>query len=144
LKKDRVLFLCTANSARSQMAEALLRHRAGDRFEPHSAGMQPKEIHPYTKQVLEEIGLDISDQYSKAVRVYLGTTLFTYLVTVCADAEARCPTTFVGVQHRLHWAFDDPAALEGAEVEKLQKFRQVRDQIDQKIQSFVAESAVKP
>jgi arsenate reductase (thioredoxin) len=143
MNKARVLFLCTANSARSQMAEALLRHRAGDRFEPHSAGIEPKELNPYTRLVLEEMGLDISGQYSKGVRVYLGTMIFAYLITVCADAEERCPTTFVGVNHRLHWAFDDPAAFEGTDEEKLNRFREIRDQIDQKIQAWVAEEAVK-
>lgn len=142
MNKARVLFLCTANSARSQMAEALLRHHAGDRFEPHSAGLEPKEINPYTRQVLEELGLDISGQSSKGVRVYLGRMIFTYLVTVCADAEEKCPTAFVGVSHRLHWAFDDPAAFEGTHEEKLQKFREIRDQIDKKIQAWVAEQAM--
>src|SRR5690348_4624722 len=99
MNKDRVLFLCTANSARSQMAEALLRHRAGERFEPHSAGLEPKEINPYARRVLEEMGLDISKQYSKGVDVYLGKTIFTYLITVCASAEEKCPTTFIGVSN---------------------------------------------
>lgn len=142
MNKARVLFLCTANSARSQMAEALLRHRAGDRFEVHSAGMEPKDINPYTRLVLGEVGLDMSGQCSKSVREYLGKTIFTYLITVCADAEEKCPTTFVGVSHRLHWAFDDPAALLGTHEEKLQKFRQIRDQIDQKLQAWVAEQTV--
>jgi arsenate reductase len=142
MNKARVLFLCTGNSARSQIAEALLRHHAGDQYEVHSAGIEPKEINPYTRQVLAEIGLDMSGQYSKSVREYLGKTIFTYLITVCADAEEKCPTTFVGVSHRLHWAFDDPAALQGTHEEKLQKFRQVRDQIGQKLQAWVAEQAV--
>lgn len=139
MSKPRVLFLCTANSARSQMAEAFVRHYAGDRLEPHSAGLEPKNIHPYTRLVLEEVGLDISIQTSKGVGTYLGKMLFAYLVTVCADAEAKCPTTFLGVSQRLHWAFDDPAALEGTESEKLAEFRRVRDEIGRKIQAWVAE-----
>lgn len=142
MDKLRVLFLCTGNSCRSQMAEAFLRHYAGDRFEPHSAGLEPKDIHPLTRQVLAEQGIDMTGQVSKGVRVYLGKTLFTYLVTVCADAEAKCPTTFLGVSHRLHWGFDDPAAFDGTEAEQLQKFREVRDQISRQIQAFVAETAV--
>lgn len=142
MDKLRVLFLCTGNSCRSQMAEAFLRHYAGDRFEPHSAGLEPREIHPLTRQVLAEQGIDMTGQYSKGVRVYLGRMLFTYLVTVCADAEARCPTTFLGVSQRLHWAFDDPAAFDGTDAEKLQKFREVRDQIGRQIRAFVAGTAV--
>ncbi len=139
MSKARVLFLCTANSARSQMAEALLRHHAGDRFEAHSAGLEPKEINAYTRLVLEEKGLDLSAHSSKGVRTYLGKMLFAYLVTVCADAEEKCPTTFLGVSRRLHWAFDDPAALVGTHEEKLAEFRRVRDEIDVKIQAWVGE-----
>lgn len=139
MNKPRILFLCTANSARSQMAEALLRHHAGDFLEAHSAGLEPKEINPYTRLVLEELGLDISGQYAKGVRTYLGYTIFAYLVTVCANAEAQCPTTFLGSARRIHWAFDDPAALEGTHEEKLAEFRRVRDQIDARIQAWVGE-----
>lgn len=139
MSKARVLFLCTANSARSQMAEAFLRHHAGDRFEAHSAGLEPKAINAYTRLVLEEKGLDLSAHYSKGVRTYLGKMLFAYLVTVCADAEEKCPTTFLGVSKRLHWAFDDPAAFEGTHEEKLAEFRRVRDEIDVKIQAWVGE-----
>jgi arsenate reductase len=139
MNKPRVLFLCTANSARSQMAEALFRQKAGDRFEAHSAGLEPKEINPYTRLVLEEWGLDLSAQYSKGIRTYLGKMLFAYLVTVCADAEDKCPTTFPGVAKRLHWAFDDPAALEGTHEEMLAEFRRVRDEIDARIRSWAVE-----
>jgi arsenate reductase len=139
MSKTQVLFLCTGNSARSQMAEALLRHRAGDQFQVYSAGLEPKGIHPYTKQVMQEIGLDLAGQYSKDVREYMGKLHFGYLITVCANAEEKCPTTFPGVGQRLHWAFDDPAAAEGTEEEKLQKFREVRDQIDQRIRAWLAE-----
>ncbi len=139
MNKTKVLFLCTGNSARSQMAEALLRHHAGDRFEVYSAGLEPKGIHPYTVQVMEETGIPLTGQYSKDVREYMGKLHFGYLITVCANAEEKCPTTFPSVRQRLHWAFDDPAAAEGAAEEKLHKFREVRDQIDQRIRAWLAE-----
>jgi len=142
MSRPKVLFLCTGNSARSQMGEALLRDRAGDYFEVHSAGLEPKGINPYTVRVLNEIGIDISGQRSKGVSEYLGHVNFGYLITVCSDADARCPTTFLGVSHRLRWPFDDPAGLEGADEEKLRKFRQVRDQIDQKIRDWLKEMGV--
>ena len=129
MDKTNVLFLCTGNSARSQMAEAFLRHYASESFEAYSAGLEPKGIHPYTLRVMSELGLDLSSQRSKDVREYLGQKHFGYLITVCSQAEARCPTTFPGVGQRLHWAFDDPAAFIGSEGETLSKFRQVRDQI---------------
>ena len=137
--KTRVLFLCTGNSARSQMAEALLRHIAGDRFEAYSAGLEPKGMHPFTVRVMEEIGMPLTGQYSKDVREYMGKLHFGYLITVCANAEERCPTTFPGVGQRLHWAFDDPAAVEGTDEDKLAKFREVRDQIDRRIREWLAE-----
>jgi arsenate reductase (thioredoxin) len=137
--KTRVLFLCTGNSARSQMAEALLRHYAGDRFDVYSAGLEPKGMNPFTVRVMEEIGLSLTGQYSKDVREYMGKLHFGYLITVCANAEERCPTTFPGVGQRIHWAFDDPATVEGTDEEKLLKFRQVRGQIDRRIRDWLKE-----
>ena len=139
MTRTRVLFLCTGNSARSQMAEAFLRKYAGDRFEAHSAGMEPKGINPLTIQVMQEAGLDMSGHTSKGFEAYLGKLLFQYLITVCDDAEKNCPTTWPGVSNRLHWQFEDPAAFVGTDAEKLAKFRQVRDQIDQKVKDWVAE-----
>jgi len=127
--KPRVLFLCTGNTTRSQLAEALLRKHAGDKFDVHSAGLDPSEINPYTVKVLEEIGIDTSGQYAKPLTTYLGKTHFSYLITVCSNAEERCPI-FPGMGIRLHWPFEDAAAFEGSEEEKLNKFREVRDQID--------------
>lgn len=135
--KTRVLFLCTGNSARSQMAEAFLRRYAGDRFEAYSAGLEPKGIHPLTVRVMEEIGIPLTGQYSKDVREYLGKLHFGYLITVCAHAEEKCPTAFPGVGQRLHWALDDPAAVEGSDEDKLAKFRQVRDQIGERIREWL-------
>ncbi|NWG16205.1 MAG: arsenate reductase ArsC [Chloroflexi bacterium] len=136
--QQKVLFVCTGNSARSQMAEALLRKYAGDRFEVHSAGLEPKGIHPLTVRVLDEIGVDISGQHSKSLKTYMGRDFFRYVITVCGHADANCPQPLWaqgGV--KLHWPFDDPAAVEGTEETQLAKFREVRDQIDQKIQDWL-------
>ena len=94
MEKPRVLILCTRNSARSQMAEALLKKYAGDKFEVYSAGFDPKEIHPLTRQVMSEVGLDLKDQHAKSVKEYLGKMTFTYLITVCEKAEKDCPIAF--------------------------------------------------
>jgi len=140
MPKIKVLFLCTGNSARSQMAEALLRHFAGDSFEVFSAGLDPQGIHPLTTQVMEEMGISLADQYSKPVGEYMGKTHFGYLITVCSAAEERCPATFPDISSRLFWTFEDPAAFEGSEEEKLQKFREVRDEISRRIQTWLKES----
>jgi arsenate reductase (thioredoxin) len=134
----RVLFLCTGNSARSQMAEAFLRKYSGEAFEAHSAGLQPKGMNPFTVQVMQEVGIDVSSQKSKGVEEYLGKVLFQYLITVCDDAEKNCPSTWPGISKREHWSFEDPAAFEGSSEAKLAKFRQVRDQIEARIQTWVA------
>ncbi|MCS7069832.1 MAG: arsenate reductase ArsC [Meiothermus sp.] len=140
--KAKVLFLCTGNSARSQMAEGFLRHYAGNEFEAYSAGLEPKGLHPLTVKVMQEIGIDISGQRSKSVREYLGYINFGYLIIVCGDAEQKCPTVFVGVNKRMFWPFDDPARIEGTEEEKLAAFRRVRDEIDLKIREWLREMNV--
>jgi arsenate reductase len=139
MNKQKILFLCTGNSARSQMAEAFIRKYADDRFEAHSAGLEPKGLNPLTVKVMEEVGIDVSGQTSKGIDTYLGKTHFQYLVTVCDDADKNCPTVWPGVNTRMHWSFQDPAAAEGTEDEKLAKFREVRDLIDRKIQSWLAD-----
>jgi len=144
MNRANVLFLCTGNTARSQMAEALLRHRADDRFQVFSAGLEPSRINPYTLRVLEEAGIDTEGQYSKGLMEYMGKIHFGYLVTVCGDAEAKCPTTFPGVGRRLHWPFEDPAAVEGSDEEKLEAFRRIRDRIDEKIRSWLREQGISP
>jgi arsenate reductase len=141
MSKARVLFLCTGNSARSQMAEALLRKYAGDRFEVHSAGLEPKDINPYTTRVLGEIGLDISGHSSKDVMKYLGRVHFGYVITVCSNAEENCPI-FPFVIERLHWPFEDPAHFEGTDEETLAKFREVRDQIDARVRAWLGEQGL--
>jgi arsenate reductase len=134
MRKQKVLFLCSQNSARSQMAEAFLREFAEDRFEVYSAGVNPgEEIHPYTIEVMEEVGIDIDDQYPKGLRTYMGKMGFNYSIIVCARAEKDCPKTFPGVGTRLVWVFDDPRAEDVPEEEMLDKFREVRDEIEQKI-----------
>ena len=133
----RVLFLCTTNSARSQMAEAFLKKYGGDKFEAYSAGLEPKGIHPYTEQVMREIGIPLTNQYSKSFREYMGKVHFAYLITVCAEAEKNYPRTFPGVGQRLHWTFEDPAAFEGSDEEKVAKFREVRDKIEQEIKKWL-------
>ena len=120
------------------MAEALLRKHAGDQFEIHSAGLEPTIIHPMTVQVLKEIGIDTSQQYAKPLTKYLGKTYFSYLITVCSNAEERCPY-FPGLSQRLHWPFDDPAAFDGSMDEKLDFFRKIRDQIEAKVIDWLNE-----
>ena len=140
MNKTNVLFLCTGNSARSQMAEAFLRKYGGDHFDVYSAGLEPKGLHPLTKRVMEEIGVDLSGQWSKNVSEYLGKKHFGYFITVCSDADAKCPTTFPGPKsERLRWFFDDPAAVAGSETEALAKFRAVRDQIQARILAWLTE-----
>jgi arsenate reductase len=139
MQQLNVLFLCTGNSARSQMAEAFLRHYAPEEFKAFSAGLEPKGMNPLTVKVMEERGISLDGQYSKSLREYLGRGLFAYLITVCADAEEKCPSVWPGVQYRLHWKFDDPAAATGTEEQRLAKFREVRDLIDTRIQQFVVE-----
>ena len=138
----RVLFLCTGNSARSQMAEAFLRKYARDRFEAHSAGLEPKVVNPFTIQAMQEVGIDISNHTSKGVDAYLGKVLFQYLVTVCDNADKNCPTVWPGVNQRMHWSFEDPAAFEGTDDEKLAKFREIRDQIEQRIKVWLEEQGI--
>ncbi len=134
---QKVLFLCTHNSARSQMAEGLLRHLAEDRFEVHSAGTEATHVRPQAIAVMEEIGVDISDQESKTLERYLGEP-FDYVVTVCDDANEACPV-FPGAKHRLHWSFEDPSQATGSEEERLKVFREVRDEIQERIEAELVE-----
>lgn len=137
-KPIKVLFLCTSNSCRSQMAEAWLRALGGERFEVYSAGLEPHGIHPKTISVLEEAGLDLSNQRSKSLDEYMGKIAFDYLITVCGNAEERCPF-FPGMGTRMHWPFEDPVAYNGPEDEKLALFRKVRDQIKSRIEQWLEE-----
>jgi arsenate reductase len=141
MSKTRVLFLCTGNSARSQMAEALLRKHAGDHFDVHSAGLEPKGINPYTVRVLDEIGIDLGGHRSKDVMEYLGRVHFGCVITVCDNAEANCPIFPFGTI-RLHWSFEDPAHFDGPDEAKLARFREVRDLIDARIRVWLAERSI--
>jgi arsenate reductase len=131
----RVLVVCTGNSARSLMAEALLRSKGGDAFEVHSAGTEPKGVNPLTLRTLAEAGLDASWARSKSVNEYLGQS-FDYVITVCDEARQVCPV-FPGVHEALHWGYQDPAAAEGTEEERLAVFRKVFIQMGERINAFI-------
>jgi arsenate reductase len=137
MSKSKVLFLCTANSARSQMAEALLRRHAGDRYEPLSAGMEPTTVHSLAIRAMSEIGIDISGQRSKSVKEYLGRVALGHVIFVCARAEKNCPYLYPPLAPE-SWPFEDPAAGQGTEEECLEKFRHVRDQIEARIKTWLA------
>ena len=138
LVKRKVLFLCTGNSCRSQMAEAWLRKLGGDSFEVHSAGLEPHGVNPYTIAVMEAAGIDMRAQRSKHLNEFIENADFDYLITVCGNADENCPF-FPGMGSRLHWPFEDPAAFIGPEPDKLAVFQKVRDQIKAKIQSWLEE-----
>jgi arsenate reductase (thioredoxin) len=138
MTKTKVIFICTHNSARSQMAEAFLTRYAKENFDAYSAGYKPQPIHPYTYKVMQEIGIDISGQQPKDLWELAKTQHFGIIVTVCKKTEADCPT-IPGVATRLYWNIEDPAAYEEAEEAKLAKFREVRDQIRQKTLDFLRE-----
>jgi len=135
----RVLFLCTHNSARSQMAEGMLRAWAGDRFEAFSAGVEAAEVRPLAIRAMAEIGIDISEQLSKRLDAYLGQP-FAFAVTVCDEALEACPA-FPGAARQLHWSFDDPSAARGTDDERLEVFRRVRDEIGARIRSELLDRA---
>jgi arsenate reductase len=135
MNKQRVLFLCTHNSARSQMAESLLRAMAGDQFEAQSAGTEATRVHPLAIRAMAERGMDISEQRSK---VFIGLLQepWDYLITVCGDANEKCP--FVpGTRKRLHWPLEDPSRATGSEEERLAVFRRVRDEIEARLTEWL-------
>lgn len=132
MEKQRILFLCTHNSARSQMAEGLLRHLAGDHFEVHSAGTQATRVRPLAIRAMAEIGIDISGQESKTLDRYVDQP-FDAVITVCDQANETCPV-FFGARRRLHWSFLDPSKATGSEQEQLVVYRVVRDAIRKRIE----------
>jgi len=138
MNKSRVLILCTGNSARSQMAEGLLRHDAGERCEVASAGTRPSAVRPEAIAVMAELGVDISRQRSKSVEEFRGQD-FDYVLTVCDAARESCPV-FPGGGRHLHHSFDDPAATTGSEAERLAEFRRVRDELRAWLRAFPPES----
>jgi arsenate reductase len=140
--KRKVLFLCTGNSCRSQMAEGFLRSLAADRFQAYSAGINPVGLNPNAVRVMEEKGIDISGQASKSVTSFLGQH-FPFIITVCDNAREQCPI-FPGPAKRLHWGLEDPAHATGAEEARLAVFRRVRDEIEDHIRGFIDEHGDSP
>ena len=131
----RVLFVCTGNSARSLLAEALVRHKGGAAFDVHSAGTDPRGVNPLTLRILDEAGIDSSWARSKSVSEYLGQP-FDYVITVCDEARQVCPV-FPGVHQSLHWGYEDPAEAVGTEIERLAVFRRVFIQLGERINQFI-------
>jgi arsenate reductase (thioredoxin) len=138
----RVLFLCTHNSARSQMAEGLLRHLAADRFEVASAGTEARGVNPLAVRAMAEIGVDLRGHTSKTLDRFLGER-WDYVVTVCDNANESCPV-FPGPLTRMHWSFDDPSAAAGDDARRLAVFRRVRDEIRARIEAWLAQPAALP
>lgn len=139
----KVLFLSSANSVRSQMAEALLRALAGDAFEAYSAGSVPCDLHPLAVAAMAERGIDIGGQRPKGLQEYMGTASFEYLITVCHRAEKRCPM-FPGKGAREYWPLKDPARAEGSCEERLVVFREARDHIEARVRRWLVERRYKP
>ena len=143
MPKQKVLFICVHNSARSQMAAALLNEMCGEFFEAQSAGLEPGTINPLVVEALHEVGIDISKNTTQRVfDVWKSGQIFQFLVTVCSESEAEGCPIFAGVTTRLHWSFDDPSKFEGTHEERLERTRHIRDQIGAKIDSFCEEHCV--
>lgn len=143
MTKPNVIFLCTGNSARSQMAEGLLRALAGEHYEVFSAGTEPKGlILPEVQEAMREIGVDLSSHRSKSVMEYLGKQIFAHVITVCADAEENCPAVFLSMGTHDHWPFDDPAKAD--EASRLSLTRSVRDHIERRLRLWLSEQGVTP
>jgi arsenate reductase (thioredoxin) len=143
MPKQKVLFICVHNSARSQMAEAWLNHICPDEFEAHSAGLEPGTVNPLAVKVMREVGMDISGKKTQAVfDVFKSGELFAYAITVCDESEAAGCPIFAGVTKRLHWSFPDPSAFTGTYEERLERTREIRDEIRAKIDSFCLEHCV--
>lgn len=140
MNKKRVLVLCTGNSARSQMGEGLFRTAGGERYEVFSAGTKPSHVRSEAIAVMNEIGVDISGHRSKSVDEFAGEA-FDYIVTVCDNARDACPV-FPGGGERIHWSFEDPAAVEGSEEERRAAFRRIRDQIRERVTAFVRQEGM--
>jgi arsenate reductase len=135
--RPRVLFLCSRNSARSQMAEAILRREAGDRLEVHSCGLRPQPIHPLTLRVLEEVGLDTSSLRAKDLGDFLGKISIHHAIIVCESANDHCPKLHPFALHLHYWPFPDPVELEGTDEERLAAFRDARDAIEERIRRWL-------
>jgi arsenate reductase len=136
MSRQRVLFLCTHNSARSQMAEGFLRALAGDRFEVESAGTEETRVNPLAVRAMAEVGIDLSGHASKTLDRFLGEP-WEWVITVCDSANERCPV-FPRGGRRLHWSFDDPSGATGSDEERLAVFRRVRDEIQRRVEQLIA------
>ncbi len=134
MEKERIMFVCIHNSARSQMCEALVRHYASDRFEAHSSGIEAGKLNPLVVQAMEEIGISMKDHFAKPAQEYIDRNeAFDYVVTVCDESNAeRCPM-FPGKSKRMHWGFPDPSAITGSDGEKLEGIRPIRNAIHEKV-----------
>jgi arsenate reductase len=137
IRKPCVLFLCTHNSARSQMAEGWLRHLAGDTFEVLSAGTEPGRLHPLAVEAMRECGIDISGHTSKGLEGILGHVPVRHAIIVCAQASNECPRIYPTLGEVLHWPFDDPSAATGSEADQLAVFRRVRDEIGERLRAWL-------
>ena len=138
-ERPLVLFICTHNAARSQMAEALLRHRAADRFEVASAGLDPTDVHPLTRRVLGEIGIDASPLRAKSTREFLGRAPVRYAIIVCGENEENCARLFPFSTQTLRWTFDEPSTPERAPELELANFRRVRDEIRARLDAWLGQ-----
>jgi arsenate reductase len=139
----KVLFLSSANSVRSQMAEGFLRALAGDAYEAFSAGSVPRDLDPLAVDVMAERGIDIADQRPKGLQEFMGSAQFDHLITVCNSAEKECPM-FPGKGAREYWPLDDPTSAEGGREERLGRFREARDYIETRVRRFLVERRYKP
>ena len=138
ITRTSVLFICSHNSARSQMAEAFTRRLAGPLVDVSSAGIDPRDIHPLTHAVMQAIGYDLEGQTSKSLKLFLGKQAFTYVIMLCPTGEAQCPKYFPGTTKLLYWPFDDPAAAVGDDTHRCAVFTRIRDEIGARVTSWLA------
>ncbi|MGE4454452.1 MAG: arsenate reductase ArsC [Sphaerochaeta sp.] len=138
--KERIMFVCIHNSARSQMCEAFVKHYARDRYDAHSSGIEEGKLNPLVVQAMEEIGISMEGHYAKSAQQYIARKeAFDYVVTVCDESNAeRCPI-FPGKSERMHWGFPDPSAITGSDEEKLEGIRPIRDAIHKRITDWLSE-----
>jgi len=143
MQKQKILFICVHNSARSQMAEAFVEKYGGNRFEVESAGLEPGILNPVVVEVMREVGIDISNNKTKSVfELYKRNKLYDYVITVCDESDSsKCPV-FPGKCRRFHWPFNDPSKFQGSKEEKIKQTREVRDEIEQKIKGWLVSSGV--
>jgi len=142
MEKKKVLFIGMGNSARSQMAEAFMRRYAGSSIEAFSAGLEPKPIDPMTIKSMKEIGVDVGSHYSKSISIYKDYTDFSYVITVCGTSEKFCPSFFPGKATGLHWELGDLDDVQGTQEERIRKFREIRDQIQNNVLAWLQERGI--